>query len=282
MRSLFVIFFFFQCVASLAQLNPTEPIVIGEKITIHSYILSEDRSLNIYLPPEYDENKNGKFPVVYLLDGGMDEDFIHITGLYQYNSFPWIKRVSPSIIIGILNKDRMRDMTSETKVTSLKKAYPFSGHSSKFMDFIQKELQPFVEKNYRTNKSKTIIGQSLAGLVATEILLKRPTLFNHYMIISPSLWWDDGSLLNIHSKILDSNFHQSTNVFIAVGKEGLTPGENPHVMEVDANLLAEKISGSKSHFVKTCFDYLPFEDHATVFHQAIYDALKTDSSCNYK
>lgn len=283
MRVAFVLCFIVLSLKASAQISPPgNPLIIGKTVSIHSQILADSRDLNVYLPPEYYQNKDQRFPVVYLLDGGMDEDFIHITGLYQYNSFPWISRVSPSIIVGIVNKDRMRDMTFATKDSSLKNQYPTSGHSGSFIDFLEKELQPFIEKNYRTNQNKTIIGQSLAGLLATEILLKQPTLFNQYMIVSPSLWWDDNSLLNIPAKILDSSFHQTTDVFIAVGKEGLTPGKNPHVMEVDANLFAEKIRGSKSSFVKTRFDYLPGEDHATVFHQAIYDALKTDSSCDCK
>ena len=67
---------------------------------------------------------------------------------------------------------------------------------------IEKELQPYIETKYKTNNDKTIIGQSLGGLFATEVLLKKPTLFNKYIIISPSLWWDNGSLLN-----QNSNFH---------------------------------------------------------------------------
>ena len=66
---------------------------------------------------------------------------------------------------------------------------PNNGGSDKFITFIEKELQPYIERTYSTNDSKTIIGQSLDGLLATEILFKNPKLFNHYIIISPSLWW---------------------------------------------------------------------------------------------
>jgi uncharacterized protein len=138
----------------------------------------------------------------------------------------------------------------------------------------QKELQPFIEKKYKTNTSKTIIGQSLGGLLATEILLKRPTLFNKYIIISPSLWWDNASLLNHDSKILEEDFSQQTAVYIGVGKEGLTPTTIPRVMEVDANLLTEKISGTKSKNVNVYFDYLPEENHATIMHQAVSNSFR--------
>ena len=135
-------------------------------------------------------------------------------------------------------------------------------------------MQPFIEKIYKTNNSKTIIGQSAGGLLATEILIKKPKLFNKYIIISPSLWWDNGSLLNGKSEIYQENFQENTDIYIGVGKEGLAPTEIPHVMEVDANLLAEKLKSTKSKHVKVHFDYLPEEDHATITHQAIFNALR--------
>lgn len=114
----------------------------------------------------------------------------------------------------------------------------------------------------------------MGGLLATEVLLKNSRLFNKYIIISPSLWWDNGTLLNQASDILQENFLQKTDIYIGVGKEGLAPGNIPHVMEVDANLLAEKLKNSKSRNVNVYFDYLPQEDHATILHQAVFNALR--------
>ncbi len=111
-------------------------------------------------------------------------------------------------------------------------------------------------------------------MLASEILIKKPTLFNRYIIISPSLWWNNGSLLNQDSKISGNTFNQQTSVYIAVGKEGLTPTEIPRVMEVDANVLAEKIKGFKNNAVKVYFDFLPQENHATIMHQAVSNSFK--------
>lgn len=264
----------------LAQtVSTTSPITIGEKISFFSGILQEPRSVNVYLPPEYADNDTAHFPVVYLLDGGIDEDFLHVAGLYQFNSFPWVARVKPSIIVGIVNVDRMRDMTFPTDDSLQKATYPASGRSARFIEFLGKELQPLIEKKYRTNSQKTLIGESLAGLLATEILLKTPLLFSKYVIVSPSLWWNNGSLLQFPLVFPNRRDHLSTSVFIAVGKEGLTPGPNPRVMEVDARLLAEKIKSIKSKSVSVRFDYLPDEDHATILHHAIYDFLAKDCDC---
>ena len=146
------------------------------------------------------------------------------------------------------------------------------------LTFLEKELQPYVEKHFKTNGSKTLIGESLGGLLATEVLLKKPALFNQYIIISPSLWWDDGGLLRQSTAALNAGLPSRTNVYIGVGKEGLTPGEPPHVQEVDANLLAEKLRSTKAKNLKVYFDYLPAETHATIGHQAVLNALKIFSA----
>lgn len=263
----------------LNETDRSKPFVLGVIDEIQSAALSEKRIVNIYLPEGYSKNDTIKYPVVYLLDGSADEDFIHITGLFQFNNFSWIDRVPKSIVVGIANVDRKRDFTYATTLEVDKKIYKTAGHSDKFIAFLENELQPFIEKKYKTNSSKTIIGQSLGGLLATEILLKKPVLFNKYIIVSPSLWWGNGSLLTHSSDLLKDNFSQKTDIYIGVGKEGLAPklavtGDVPHVMEVDANLLAERLKSSKSKYVQVYFDYLPQEDHATVTHQAVFNALR--------
>lgn len=260
--------------AQTKQKENSKPFVLGTIEEIQSAQLGEKRTLNIYLPEGYKQDDTTTYSVIYLLDGSADEDFIHVVGLVQFNTFEWINRIPKSIIVGIATVDRKRDFTYPTTVEEDKKAFPSTGHSDKFIAFIEKELQPYIEKKYKTNKSKTIIGQSLGGLLATEILFKKPKLFNKYIIISPSLWWDNGSLLEQTPDILKTDFTQVTGIYIGVGKEGLGLGKTPHVMEVDANLLAEKIKSTKSKTVSAYFDYLPQEDHATISHQAIFNAFR--------
>lgn len=264
----------FAQVKETKKTEPAKPFVLGVIDEIQSSELGEKRILNIYLPEGYNAADTVKYPVVYLLDGSADEDFIHIVGLYQFNNFSWINRVPKSIIVGIANVDRKRDFTYPTTIEEDRKKWPTTGHSDKFILFIEKELQPYIEKKYKTTAAKTIIGQSLGGLLATEILLKKPNLFSKYIIISPSIWWDNGSLLNQISPMLQDNFMQKTGIYIGVGKEGLAPTAIPHVMEVDANLLVEKIKNTKSKNVRVYFDYLPQEDHATITHQAVFNALR--------
>jgi uncharacterized protein len=256
------------------QTETARPFVLGVIEEIRSKELAEKRVLNIYLPEGYNQSDSTKYPVIYLLDGSANEDFIHIVGLVQFNNFEWINQIPKSIVVGIASVDRERDFTFPTTSKEQKIRFPTSGHSDKFISFIEKELQPFIELKYRANNDKTIIGQSLGGLFAAEVLLKRPALFDKYIIVSPSLWWDNGSLLNQNSILLTESFNQQTGIYIGVGKEGLTPTEIPRVMEVDANLLADKIKGTKSKKVKVFFDYLPQENHATIMHQAVSNSFR--------
>lgn len=250
----------------------TKPFTLGVIEEIQSKELAEKRIVNIYLPEGYNANDSIKYPVIYLLDGSANEDFIHVAGLIQFANFEWVNQLPKSILVGIANVDRQRDYTFPSTVKT-KFSLPTAGHSEQFISFIEKELMPFMASKYRTGTDKTIIGQSLGGLLATEMLLKKPTLFNKYIIISPSLWWDNGSLLDQDSPILKEDFTRQTDIYIAVGKEGLTPTEPARVMEVDANLLADKLAKTKSKQVRVFFDYLPLKNHATIMHQALMNSF---------
>ncbi|WP_299125835.1 alpha/beta hydrolase-fold protein [uncultured Winogradskyella sp.] len=240
------------------------PIIIGESVTFHSKILDEDRTLNIYLPEGYSADSTKVYPAIYLLDGSMNEDFVHISGLVQFGSFSWINMVPESIVIGISNIDRKRDFTYPTTIEQDKKDFPTTGASEKFISFIETELQPYIEAQYKINNTSTIIGQSLGGLLATEILFKKPELFDNYIIVSPSLWWDNESLLELTPKAHISE----KKIFVAVGKEG-------DIMEKNAKDLYETLKTDKKDNTQVYFSFFEELDHGDTLHLAIYDAFNT-------
>lgn len=266
----FFLFFFLPFFGIKAQ-TTNNPFILGRIDTLHSTILSEDRILNIYLPEGYSPDSTASYPVIYLLDGSMDEDFIHVVGLVQFNTFSWINRFPKSIVVGIANVNRQRDFTFPVsnldfveKMGMNKSRIKEYGESEKFISFIEKELQPYMDKNYKTIPSKTIIGQSLGGLICTEILLKKPNLFDTYIIMSPSLWWGDEFLLEQAPKLLEENRNTKKRIYIGVGKEG-------KIMVNDAKKLHKGLKKTQN---EVYFDYLPDEDHGTISHQAIYNAIK--------
>ncbi|MDB5282787.1 MAG: Esterase, partial [Bacteroidota bacterium] len=172
-----------------------------------------------------------------------------------------------SIVVGISNFDRKRDFTLPTTIEKDKRDYPTTGGSAKFIAFIEKELQPFIQKKYKVNAVKTIIGQSLGGLLATEILLKKPQLFDKYIIVSPSLWWDNESLLLQARKLLKEHSPQKLQVYISVGTEGKQ-------MEDDAALLVETLKVRENQRVSVLFAPMPAENHLTILHNSVYKAFE--------
>lgn len=172
----------------LAQPPPYQPqstpFTLGVTQTIWSKELSEVRTLNIYLPHGYHKDSATTYSVIYLLDGSVDEDFIHITGLVQNCTFPWIKKLPPTIVVGIGNIDRKHDFSLPSDSELDKKQFPTSGGANQFIAFIEKELQPFIEKNYKVNASKTIIGQSFGGLLAaTHATVTHQAVYNAFKLL---------------------------------------------------------------------------------------------------
>lgn len=241
--------------------SPAKPFVFGEVHTFNSKILQQDRVLNIYLPDGYSPDSSTTYPVIYVLDGSANEDFPHIAGLAQFmNMYTLLPK---SIVVGIANVDRRYDFTHTTTNDSDKVWVPTNGGSARFIDFIGKELQPFVDAHYRTSGSRTIIGQSLGGLLAMEVLFKRPDLFDDYIIVSPSLWWDSGSLAATADAWSKVNGHLPKRVFIAMSSnDDWSAAQVDHVV----NVLKENSAAP----LRWWYAPFPEETHATILHRAVY------------
>lgn len=240
----------------------TRTVDIGQAHTLHSNILHEDRVFNVYLPESY-KNDTAKYPVIYLLDGSANEDFIHIVGLVHFLTM--IEIMPPTIIVGIANIDRKRDFTFPTTVTKDKQDFPTTGGSTPFISFLQSELITYINAYYRTNETSILIGQSLGGLLATEILFKNDKLFQNYIIVSPSLWWDNESLLTKANK--DVEYTTQHKVYIAVGDK------EDKVMRRDAEKMKNILQRNKDKVISLKYEILTDESHLTILHNAVYKAL---------
>lgn len=242
----------------------TSPFILGVTDTLHSAVLGETRTLNIYLPDNYSPDSAATYPVIYLLDGSAHEDFVHITGIVQFLTM--IGTMPPTIVVGIANVDRRRDFTFPTTIAQDKKDYPTTGGSAQFIMFLEKELEPFIQRNYKTNHYRTIIGQSLGGLLATEILLEKPGLFNQYIIVSPSLWWDNESLLARAPELLSRTADPKIKIYLSIGNEG-------QMEENDAKNLLKVLHDARKNW-ETYFMPLPEETHLTILHNSVYKAFQ--------
>ncbi|KLT65196.1 alpha/beta hydrolase [Pedobacter sp. BMA] len=257
-----ILFLLISLSLSAQQKIAKNPLIIGEILEIQSKVLKEARKLNIYLPAEYATDSARTYPVIYLLDGSANEDFLHVAGLVQFLSM--IDKMPQSIVVGIANVDRKKDFTFPTSIPKDLKDFPTTGKSDRFISFIEQELQPYIQQKYKTNLKRTIIGQSLGGLLATEILIKKPQLFNHYAIISPSLWWNNESLLNDLATI-EQKYPPGLKVYVSVGTEGKR-------MEDDAKKLAGILKDGKK--INVSYAPMPEENHLTILHNSLYKGLQ--------
>lgn len=251
--------------AHAQRIGTAEAFPFGYIERFHSLVLGEDRTINIHLPQGYAADSVSAYPVIYLLDGSADEDLLHVAGALHFASFPWIQWMPPSVVVGIANVDRKRDFTSPTSVAEEKVQYPTTGGSEAFLNFIATELIPFIDSNYRSAPDRMLIGQSLGGLFATEVLLKRPELFQRYLIVSPSLYWDAGSVLELHTTFLNDPAKAPRQVFVAVGKE------HPTMVKGAKRLVTLLRKNSAIH---VGFQHLKDHDHANIMHRAVMDGFR--------
>ncbi len=258
-----------QCLAALlvlvAQVQAQTPLCWGEIHHLQSTVLGEDRPLNIVLPPGYSADDTARYPVIFLLDGSLDEDLLHVAGALQFATMEWIAWQQPSILVGIGNVDRKRDFTFPTTVPNDKELYPTTGGSAAFVRFLAQELLPYMDARFRTKPDRLLIGQSLGGLLATEVLLEQPGLFQRYLIASPSLWWDNGSLLKRMAGFQPKGGVAPHQVFIAVGNEGKAMVQSARQLHAILD---------KSNLIQAQYRYMSRFDHANILHQAVLDGFR--------
>jgi predicted alpha/beta superfamily hydrolase len=250
--------------ASVHASEKAAPLVIGETFTLPSKVLNETRRINVYLPPGYTESPDKRFPVLYMPDGGLAEDFLHIAGLVQVCVGNATMR--PFVLVGIENTQRRRDLSGPTQNEEDKKIAPRVGGSATFRKFLRDELMPDVKARYRTTDETAIVGVSLAGLFVIETFLLEPDLFETYVAIDPSLWWNDGALVKLAPERLRAQARQSKALWFTSSGEERGDGTERFAAAVQANAAP----GLKWHF-----EPMPQEKHSTIYHPAAIAAFRT-------
>lgn len=240
------------------------PLVIGDTFTVESKALGETRRINVYPPPGYAESSDVRLPVLYMPDGGVAEDFLHIAGLVQISVLNGTMR--PFLLVGIENTARRRDMTGPTQNAEDKKIAPVVGGSAAFRTFLRDELKPVVNARYRTTGESAIVGESLAGLFVTETFLLEPELFDTYIAIDPSLWWNDSKLVAGAAERLRSRPALAKTLWLA------SSGQK------EISSLSQRLAGivrsSGAKNLQCQYANLPGETHGTVYHPAALRAFR--------
>jgi uncharacterized protein len=270
--------------SSLLKAQNGNKIVMGTIDTVHSKILGEDRPIWVYVPNSgrADIYLQKKYPVLYLLDG--DAHFYSVVGMIEQFSTVNGNTVCPEmIVVGIPNTDRTRDLTPTHYIDDMGfGSDTTSGGGENFIAFIEKELMPYIESNYPTEPYRMLIGHSLGGLTVMNTIVKHKNLFNAYVAIDPSMWWDNKKLLNESREVFAKDSFKGKSLYLAIANtmdEGMdttrvksdTAKSTAHIRSIlELNTL---LTGSANNGLKYKGKYYADDDHGSVPMISEIDAL---------
>ncbi|MEO1337669.1 MAG: alpha/beta hydrolase-fold protein, partial [Myxococcota bacterium] len=226
------------------------------------------RRLSIRLPAEYTRSSTATFPVVYLVDGGPEQDFPHIAGLLQSREVN--HTFAPFILVGVETVQRRRELTPPAQNADVYERLLRStpGSSSKFRRFVKDEVMPWVNQRFRTSGRTAVIGESLAGLFIVETLFSAPDLFDDYIAVSPSLWWEEAYYGREARQYLQKLPPGQRRLYLTMGNEGF-------MMQRGLDLLVEALESTAPSGL--AWAYVPKSDretHASIYHGAALDAFR--------
>ena len=236
-----------------------QSINIGTSHRISSARLHEVRTINVVLPAGYAKRPDRSYPVLYVVDGGVEQDLLNVAGV-ALNGGIW-GRSAEVILVGIETKDRRRELVGPTRDPELRKKYPTAGSSASFRAFIRDEVKPLIKRSYRTNGDDAVLGESLAGLFVIETYIAEPALFDGYGAVDPSLWWDKEALSKTASANIGAS-HTGHKLYLAIGKE-----QSEESAAVNRLLTSVPAAG-------LCFASRPDLTHATIYQQVSPQALQ--------
>ena len=246
------------------------PLVMGNTFTLFSKTLDMDRRLSIRVPYGYDleQTKDKSYPVVYVIDGGPEQDFPHIAGLAQSREVNGT--FSSFILVGIETINRRHQIVPPATDVATYEAElgQKPGGSAQFRQFIGQDVIPWINERYRTNGREVVMGESLAGLFVIETLFEDPNLFDDYIAVTPSMWWENMKYGIEASNYLKRLPAQEKRLYITSADEGYR-----HQEGIDYLIAAlENNAPENLHWIY--FARGAHETHASIYHVAALDAFR--------
>lgn len=268
----FTTLYLFIALQAHSQTTETYKYSPSEVLTIHSKILNEDRKVYVHCPKLDSADLHKRFPVLYLMDA--DNHFELLAQYADYLSRSDVLAIPKVIVVGISNTERTRDLTPTNSIMNYEgkpdsNSYKLSGGNEKFLQFIATELMPIIDKNYKTESYKIFAGHSFGGISAINCLLAHPEMFDAYIAVSPSLWWDNQSLLRMADEKLKSGSVLNKVLFYSDGNEGGSNSSFHKSLLKLESIIAQKKLKKLNHMYK----HYPTQTHMTVPVAAYFDAL---------
>jgi predicted alpha/beta superfamily hydrolase len=267
---------FFCLLVACAQENTD--IAIGQRLLIDSQVLGEDRPYWVYVPESYNDETYSliKYPVLYLLDG--DAHFHSVTGVVQFMSsgINGNTQIPEMIVVAIPNTDRWRDLSPTHSTVDLDGSeMPFSessGGGDEFLQFIEDELQPKIDSTYRTRPLNVLVGHSLGGLLAAHAVLEPKQIFQAYIAIDPSLWWDDREIVRRTESMLQGTKSLTGQVYLSLANT-VGPSFDPELFKDPVSDFAALLQSAESPQFRSMLEYYPAENHGSVPLLSLYNGL---------
>jgi predicted alpha/beta superfamily hydrolase len=237
-----------------AAQSPAPPVSLPdtERRSLTSAKIGQKYDLLISLPPRYADSREA-YPVLYVLDGW----HFPLMAFIQDNNES-SGRMRPVIMVNVsqgmgpeVKERRARDFTPTRSDHE-----PASGGAAAFLDFLEHEIIPFVDRTYRTQPGdRGLLGHSYGGLFAIYCLEQRPALFQRIVAASPSLGWDDRVLLTAARTRLRS-LPSHVRLDLSAGTEG----DNTE----DTAAFAKLLDQLKPAGLEYRFTVYPAENHNSV------------------
>lgn len=261
-----------------------ENIVIGKTDSVQSNILGELRKIWVHVP-DGAANSNTRYPVVYVLDG--DGHFSSVVGMIQQLSSGGNNNCPKMMVVAIPNTDRTRDLTP----THVDADPPImdstfsktSGGGENFIAFLEKELMPYIEAKYPAAPYKMLIGHSFGGLAVIQTFTHHTDLFNAYISIDPSMWWDKQTLLKQTEKALAERKFEGKSLYLGIANT-LEDGMDIKTVQKDTSEASRHIRSilklqaafekNKNNGLKYGSKYYPDDSHGSVPLITEYHALR--------
>ena len=275
-------------IASIMPAQTDNKIVIGKVDSVYSTILKEKRKVWVYVPSMNGDMQNSKqrYPVLYLLDG--DGHFNSVAGMIQQLSQINGNTVVPEmIVVGIPNTDRTRDLTPTHITSDLpmmdSNSTKTTGGGENFAAFLEKELMPHIDSAYSTQPFRLLVGHSFGGLTVMNILTNHTNMFNAYIAIDPSMWYDKEQFLKTTQKKLAAQKYEGTRLYVAIANtmaQGMTleklkkdtTTDTRHIRSIVA--LDKFIKANPQNELKYASKYYAEDDHGSVPLISEYDGLR--------
>lgn len=232
------------------------------RMTVKSAVLGEERTILVRTPVGYENNKIN-YPVLYMTDG--DAHMAHTASTIEFLSRNG--RVPELIVVGITNTDRTRDLTPNKATRVDAQNFPTAGGADNFLKFIETELIPTIEKQYRVQPYRILAGHSFGGLFTIHTMVTRPELFGSYVAVSPSLQWADEATLKKAEEFLKTRKEFNATLFTSLGNE---PGDIGDSFELFKSALAK----SQIKNFDWQAEQLKDEDHGSVVLRSHYFGLR--------